>query len=176
MVVNGGEQDKLRKIIDWKTTLGWFSLMITRLCFGYGGDWWWEGEPQENYWKRLLWVGSTLESHGFVLDMVVNGDWKNLKKIIGKKTTLGWFNLRIPKLCFGYGGEWWWRGKPQENHWQKLLMGAANSRITRLCFRYGGGEKTLGKSVEKTTLGWFSLRLPRVSSGIWWWMVESRKT
>ena len=44
-------------------------------------------------------------------------------------------------------------------------MGGANSRITKLCCRYGGGGKTLGKSVEKTTLGWFSLRIPRFSLG-----------
>ena len=69
--------------------------------------WWWlvvRREPQENYWKRLFWVGSTLESHGFVLDMVVNGDWKNLKKIIGKNY-FGVVQFKNPKALFWI---WWW--------------------------------------------------------------------
>ena len=64
---------------------------------------------EENHWKKnFLWGGSIQESSSFVLDMVVNGgEQDKLRKIIDKKTTLGWFSLMITRLCFGYGGDWW---------------------------------------------------------------------
>ena len=121
-MVNGREQKNLRKISGKKTTLGWFKLRISRLCFGCGGEWLWKEGFQENQSNNLFWFGPTLESQSFVFRC--GGEWwlKEFCRKSMEKTTLGWFNLRITRLCFGYGGEWWWEGKPQENHWQENYL------------------------------------------------------
>ena len=108
---------------------------------------------------------------------------KSLKKIIGKKLSLGWFNLRILKLCFGYGGEWWWAGQTQENHWQKNYFGLVQSNDHQALFWIWWWlvvrRETSGKLLKKTTLGWVNFRITWLCfryGGEWWLETTWRKS
>ena len=104
MVVNGGEEENLRKIIG-KNYLWVGPIQEPQ---GFVIDMVVEENTSGKSLEKLLWGGSLQESQGLVLDMMVNGrEQKDLRNIIDKKTTLGWFNIMITRLFCGYGGEWW---------------------------------------------------------------------
>ena len=69
--------------------------------------WWWGKNFRKICGKNYFGVVQLKNPKGQFWDMMVNGrEQKNLRKICGKKTTLGWFKLKISSFCFGCGGEW----------------------------------------------------------------------